>query len=110
MAIEKNIDDKYKEIEVLKNKFTENMNNNIKSNFESNAIINESKTESYVHNSILKIINKSYIPEDQEIFKENFNNIKNNDEISDKTVLEGNKESYLPLSFRSIKFICKIKK
>ena len=102
MAIEKNIDDKYKEIEVLKNKFTENMNNNIKSNFESNAIINESKTESYVHNSILKIINKSYIPEDQEIFKENFNNIKNNDEISDKTVLEGNKESYLPLSFRSI--------
>ena len=34
--IEKNIDDKYNEIEILKNKFIDNMNNNIKSNFESN--------------------------------------------------------------------------
>ena len=46
--------------------------------------------------------NKSYIPEGQEIFKENLNNIKNNDKISDKILLEGNKESYLPLSFRTI--------
>ena len=46
--------------------------------------------------------NKSYIPEGQEIFKENLNNIKNNDKISDKILLEGNKESYLPLSFRII--------
>lgn len=100
--IEKNIDDKYNEIENLKNKFIENMNNNIKSNFESNKNINESKIESYVQNILLKIINKSYIPEGQEIFKENLNNIKNNDKISDKILLEGNKESYLPLSFRTI--------
>ena len=100
--IEKNIDDKYNEIEILKNKFIENMNNNIKSNFESNKNINESKIESYVQNILLKIINKSYIPEGQEIFKENLNNIKNNDKISDKILLEGNKESYLPLSFRTI--------
>lgn len=100
--IEKNIDDKFNEIEILKNKFIENVNNIIKSNFESNKNINESKIESYVQNNLLKIINKSYIPEGQEIFKENLNNIKNNDKISDKILLEGNKESYLPLSFRTI--------
>ena len=77
-TMEKNIDDKYNEIEILKNKFIENMNNNIKSNLESNTKINESKIESYVQNNLLKIINKSYIPEGQEIFKENLNNIKNN--------------------------------
>ena len=101
-TMEKNIDDKYNEIEILKNKFIENMNNNIKSNLESNTKINESKIESYVQNILLKIINKSYIPEGQEIFKENLNNIKNNDKISDKIILGGNKESYLPLSIRSI--------
>ena len=103
-TMEKNIDDKYNEIEILKNKFIENMNNNIKSNLESNTKINESKIESYVQNFILKIINKinNPIPGGQEIFNENFNDIKNNDKISDKIILGGNKESYLPLSIRSI--------
>ena len=82
-TMEKNIDDKYNEIEILKNKFIENMNNNIKSNLESNTKINESKIESYVQNFILKIINKinNPIPGGQEIFNENFNDIKNNDKI-----------------------------
>ena len=99
--IEKNIEDKYNEIENLKNKFVETMNNNIKSNLESNEKINDSKIENYVQQLVLKYINKSQMPEEQELFKENFNNTNYNIHNNDK-ILEGNKESYLPSSFRSI--------
>ena len=113
--MEKNINDKYSEqlneIENLKNKFVNDMNN-FESSLKSIKEINEQKIENNEQKNIQKINEKSnnnYMPEgkSQQILKENDNNImindnNNNDKNYEKIVLDKSKDIQSPQSLRNI--------
>ena len=108
--INKNIEDKNKEqlnnFENMKNKFLEDMNN-MKNDIEADSKLLESKFEKLEDNFKTINLNKTNnnISEDHHFTKEILSNSNNNmsisDKISEKIVLEGNKDSNIPVLVRN---------